>query len=359
MNKILSILAVALFTGCNSSLEPTQIAPNDARIQYVGRVVANSDSVAFTYPGTSIFMRFTGSSLFLEQKPNSGFYMVEIDGNEAKKVASSNDSLLSVAENLSSGEHTARIMYVVEGYELKPVIYSFVLNAGEKLLEPSPLPERKILFIGNSITCGYGVEGTDGAQHFAYDTENHYYTYAAIAARRLNAQHHAIARSGIGIYRNYGDKREGSVENMPYKFKQTLFDNPTYEWDNTQFVPDLLCINLGTNDMSLDNYDIDAFRASYVAFLHQLRTYYPTSKIVVLCGSMLTGEVVELMQRTLDSIVAEFNSQGDSAISRFNFTPQDGSLGYGSDYHPSLAQQRKMADELTPYISELMTWKSE
>ncbi|MBP5418857.1 MAG: lipase [Bacteroidales bacterium] len=357
MNKIFFLAVAAAFTACSTQPMHTKIAPNDVNIQYVGRVVANSDSVVFTYPGTSVFLHFTGSSLSLMQKPNSGYYMVEIDGGEAKKVASNGDSLLVVADSLGANAHTARIMYVVEGYELKPAIYSYILAADQKLIEPLPLPERKILFIGNSITCGYGVEDSIPENHFTYDTENHYYTYAALTASKLNAQHHAIARSGIGIYRNYGDKREGSVENMPYKFKQTLFDNPNYEWKMSDYEPNIICINLGTNDTSLDNYDIDAFRSSYVAFVEQLRTYYPESKILLLCGSMLNGKAMADVVRSLDVVVAECAAKGDSSIYRFDFTPQDGSLGYGSDYHPSLAQQRKMADELTPYISELMSWK--
>ncbi len=58
-------------------------------------------------------------------------------------------------------------------------------------------------FIGNSITCGYGIEAGSKFMHFSDSNENHYYTYAGIAAHRLNAESMAVARSGIGTYRNY------------------------------------------------------------------------------------------------------------------------------------------------------------
>ena len=54
------------------------------------------------------------------------------------------------------------------------------------------------MFIGNSITCGYGTETTDPYEHFSYDNENHTLTYAYLAARDLDADFHVVARSGIG-----------------------------------------------------------------------------------------------------------------------------------------------------------------
>lgn len=49
-------------------------------------------------------------------------------------------------------------MYVIEGLFRKPEFRGFVLDKGCQLIEAPALPERKIEFIGNSITCGYGVE---------------------------------------------------------------------------------------------------------------------------------------------------------------------------------------------------------
>ena len=40
----------------------------------------------------------------------------------------------------------------------------------------------------------------------------------------------------------------------------------------------------------------------------------------------------------------------------FDFTYQNGSLGYGNDYHPSIWQHEKMAAELTAYLRSLMKW---
>lgn len=83
-------------------------------------------------------------------------------------------------------------------------------------------PNVGLNFIGNSITCGYGVESENPKDPFTYDTENHFYTYAARTARALKAQHLVVARSGIGIYRNYAGPRSGSKDCMPAMYEQVL-----------------------------------------------------------------------------------------------------------------------------------------
>ena len=333
------------------------ITADDSRIGYIGRVSHTRKNVArYTYPGTSIVAKFSGTSIAMKTKPESGFYMVEIDDNEAFKVNTQTaDSLIVLADSLDESMHSIKIMYVVEGYELKPEFYGFVLDTGATLGAKPTLPERKIEFIGNSITCGYGVEGT-ADEGFAYDTENHYFTYAAIAARTLRAQHFAIARSGIGIYRNYGAPRDGSPDCMPAMYHQTLFTDTTETWDSSLYTPAVVCVNLGTNDTSLDNYDTEKLTSAYADFVARLRSIYADAQIVMLTGSMLNGKALDDVRNALNTVVDNARKNGDERISRFDFTPQDGSLGYGSDWHPSKAQQQKMADELVPYLREITGW---
>ena len=37
-------------------------------------------------------------------------------------------------------------------------------------------------------------------------------------------------------------------------------------------------------------------------------------------------------------------------------SPQTDALGYGANWHPSMRQQQKMANELAAYLKELMNW---
>ncbi len=350
-NVTLYAVTMALMALMAVSCQKVNYFPSsDPRIVNVGRVVQDADTLRFTYPGTSIYFNFRGEKVQMVTKPNSGYYEVEIDSLEPYKIAT-DEAIVTLAEGLENTEHSLRLMYVVEGYDLKPEIYGFFCN---ELLEVHTdfLQKEKILFIGNSITCGYGVEATE-KDGFSYSTENHYFTYANLTAKNLDALHHAIARSGIGVYRNYGDAKEGSEYPMPMLFDQTLLYNTDYDWDHQQFQPDIICLNLGTNDTSLDNYDVDLLRQSYSDFYARLRSLYPHSQIVLLTGSMMNGQSLEDVKTCLDAVKTEANEAGDEKVYRFDMTPQDGSLGYGADWHPSKEQQQRMADELTNFVRQI------
>ena len=335
------------------------VKPSDPRIVYTGRIsFANPDAPTFTYPGTQIIASFFDTSLKMMCKPMSGYFMAQIDRAEPFKVGfnAPRDSVVTLATALPDGLHTVKLMYIVEGLDLKPVFRGFILDKGRQLGDAPQLPERKIEFIGNSITCGYGNESIEKTAPFEYETENHYYTYAAEAARQLEAQHWVVARSGIGIYRNYNGPRSGNKDNMPAQYEFTLFNDFKERWDFSRYQPDLVCINLGTNDLSTPNYDIELFTQAYRKFLATVRSHYPKAKIVLLTGSMLNGKELELQQTILNKLRDEAGNKGDHEVYRFDFTPQTGDLYYGASWHPSLWQHQKMAAELTAYLRVLMNW---
>ena len=337
----------------------TVIKASDPRIVYTGRIsFANPDAPTFSYPGTQIFVCFEGTSLKVMAKPMSGYFMAQIDQAEPFKVGflAPKDSVVTIATALPEGRHLVRLMYIVEGLDLKPVFKGFILDEGRQLAPPPALPQRKIEFIGNSITCGYGNESIERSDPFEYETENHYYSYAAITSRNLKAQHWVVARSGIGIYRNYNGPRTGNPDNMPALYEYTLFNDKHEKWDFQRYQPDLVCINLGTNDLSTPNYDIKLFTEAYRKFLKNVRGHYPNAKIVLLLGSMLNGKEMELAHNILDQIRDEAYKNGDKEVYRFDFTPQTGDLYYGASWHPSIWQHEKMAGELTAFLRTVMKW---
>ena len=86
-----------------------------------------------------------------------------------------------------------------------------------------------------------------------------------------------------------------------------------------------------------------------------IRQHNPQAKIVLLTGTMLQGKELQICRQLLDEVTDEAHRQGDAEVYRFDMSPQ-GALGYGADWHPSLAQHQKMADELTAYLRQLMQW---
>lgn len=332
------------------------VKANDPNIQYIGRVdFSDSLRPSFNYPGTELRTSFNGTSLKMMARPMSGYFMVQIDGSEAFKVSlnAPSDSVVTLATALPSGNHTARIAYAQEGLETHPEFWGFIIDSGSHLLKPEPLPERKIEFIGNSITCAYGIEATAASDHFSYATENHFYGYATLTSDRLGAIHTSISRSGIGVYRNYNGPKTGTPDNMAKEFENTLFGDSTRKWDFARYQPDIVCINLGTNDFSTHNYDASLYKKAYAKFLDKVRSVYPKAKIVLLSGPMLDDKENNIEKSVLDQLQKERRKKGDRQVYRFDFTHHTGALGYGADWHPSLRQQQFMADELTPFLQKL------
>ena len=367
---LLAILCQAASAVKTMPLKGTVVSPTDTHIRYAGRIsFANPERPAWNYPGIQIVAAFEGTSLRMLAKPRSGYFMAQIDQAEPFKVAfqGERDSLVTLATALPDGRHLVRLMYVIEGYEFFPEFWGFVLDPGRRLVEAPAFPSRKIEFIGNSITCGYGNEGLCYVFHFDDATENHYYSYASITARSLEAQHWVVARSGIGAYRNYGEPKSGSPGScMPVQYEYTgyawnpdLRKQPTFlseRWDFSRYQPDVVCINLGTNDLSTDNYDLQLLKQGYQKLLQQVRRHNPQAKILFLTGSMLGGKELQLARQLLDEVAAEARKAGDQEVYRFDLSPIDDEAFYGNDYHPNVYEDEKMAAELTAYLRKLMGW---
>ena len=375
MKKLFLFLLLAVGCQCvaaNKTFPPkgSFISPTDKHILYTGRIsFANPERPAWNYPGIQIIAAFEGTSLRMMAKPNSGYFMAQIDSAEPFKVAfrGERDSVVTLASALPYGKHTVRLMYAIEGFEFYPEFWGFWLDKGCTLADAPALPSRKIEFIGNSITCGYGNEGCLKEEHFEYETENHYYSYASITARHLDAQHWVVARSGIGAYRNFGEPKEGSPRScMPVQYEYTgyAYDSDlrkkagfdSEKWDFSRYQPDVVCINLGTNDLSTNNYDLKRLKQGYQKLLKMVRQHNPKAKIVLLTGSMLYNQELQEAKQLLDEVTAEAQQSGDKEVYRFDMTHIMGDDWIGNDWHPNIYQDEKMAVELTAYLRSLMNW---
>ena len=162
LTALLTMMGLGAFAIETVPIKGSIISPTDQLIQYAGRIsFANPERPAWNFPGIQIVASFEGTSLRMIAKPRSGYFVAQIDQAEPFKVAfrGERDSVVTLATALPNGVHTVKLMYAIEGYEFYPEFWGFVLDKGKNLVETPALPSRKIEFIGNSITCGYGNEG--------------------------------------------------------------------------------------------------------------------------------------------------------------------------------------------------------
>ena len=147
----------------------TFIPATDSAFAYVGRISweATPGCATWTYPGIQVHAVFTGTSASMKTNPDCGYFMVEVDDREPRKVkVEKGQTITPLAKGLGDGAHRLTLTYLIEGLYKKPTFYGLHLDDGCRLLEKPVLPERRIEFIGNSITCGYGIEGNGTEKKF-------------------------------------------------------------------------------------------------------------------------------------------------------------------------------------------------
>ena len=144
---------------------------------------------------------------------------------------------------------------------------------------------------------------------------------------------------------------------MPRIYPHTFYCTDGELWDFSLFQPDVVCVNLGCNDTSVGQYDKNRLTEAFKSFTQTLRGYYPNAKIVYLIGAIPTGKRLYDIQEAQDAAIADAAAHGDHEVYRMDFTPDDGSLGMGSQGHPSMRRQALMGKELTAFISKITGWE--
>ncbi|MFN8205930.1 MAG: GDSL-type esterase/lipase family protein [Bacteroidales bacterium] len=349
-----------LFFSCRCFAISTDTIPADNHlIEYTGRIdFTNPAAPVFSYSGVSIRASFGGTSIGMIMNDNGGqnYYNLILDGSLLTPVKiTTGKKLYKIAEGLQDTIHEIELFKRTEETFGKTTFFGFVLDEGYTLAALSNQRTRLFEFIGNSITCGYGNEGLLGGT-FGPTTENHYMTYAAITSRNFNARHLAVCKSGIGIYRNYDGPVQGNDDCMTNYYTRTFLynENPKYSFEDK---PDLVCIDLGTNDFSTNKGDSALFVHNYFRLIDTIQTRYTQPDILCLLGPMMGGSDLVKVRSYLKFIADSANSTGRGNVYFFEMSAQTGDLGIGIDYHPTVAQHKRNAMELTAFIHNLKKWK--
>ncbi len=347
-----------------STLPWVTVPPSDPRIQYTGWVDVSETSAAFSYSGVSIKVRFWGEALELllneetadAARPN--YYQVTLDGQAPVKLAvRANQTVYEIVRGLPAGEHTVELTKLTESDVGRSALRGFRVRG--QFLAPPARPGTRLEFIGDSITCGYGNEvslpdSSNPGTGFHSANQNITKAYGWLTARNLNAEAVMVCNSGRGIYRN----NTGDTQNTVPRIYGRVFPNQELpRWDPTRAPPDIVVLNLGTNDFHPGTPDAALFQAAYTDFVTRLRGHYPQARIICAVGPMLSDGYPagqfhwSTLQGQVSSVVKGFNDRGDARVHYLAFTPQTGP--YGEDWHPSAGTHQAMATRLTAFIRAL------
>jgi hypothetical protein len=322
----------------------------------IGRYdTSDSARPKFAWSASTIKANFQGTSIAVNLKSaGNNWFDVIIDDvvHTPVNITSSTEIPVTLASGLVSGNHTIELVKRTEAWVGEVQFLGFTVGDGS-LLDPPSAASRRIEFIGDSITCGYGNEGTSQYQSFTTKNENAYLAYGSVAAKTLNADQITVAWSGKGVVRNSGGD---TIETLPDIYLQILPYDSTLTWDTSHWIPQVVVINLATNDFSTGIPDASTFISTYSNLVKQIRTQYSDAHIYCALGPMLYGDNLTSARNFIKTVVNNLQSAGDAKIHFIEFPTQDGSLGYGEDWHPSVATHAQMAEQLVKQIKTDLVW---
>lgn len=377
MIKVMRLIGILLlFISVAALGKNIKIPADHAGITVIGRTTEKVDPLVFAHAGIQIKFNFKGEQL--------GIMLDDISDGSAEHLnfynVYVNDSLVQVIE--VHGFDTYEINYPFNNREVEIIIFKrteamcasgsfsgLSVNA-EAIITKTKLNTRKIEWIGDSFTAGYGnlistpppPSGNPNTGFHAINQDNSK-AWGAIASKQLNAEYMCTAFSGRGIYRNYDNSEAGT---LPQMYAYVSPDSQIEKWDFTKFKSDLIVINLGQNDFGPETYgsvkmtDSTRFSNAYLDLLEMVKSNNPQAKILITIGGGLsdyfpTGFKRLTRSRTwIKAIAKQFNSKYPNSCKTFEL--QTIQPPYGEDWHPTVKSHNKMAKEAVVAIKKYMNW---
>lgn len=341
-------------------------------VKLLGRTYFDIDRLYCALSGTGFEFTFTGTKCAIS---------VVGDGNSASETMADSQARIGIYVN---GErviddmvdHTEEQYTVFESDEPQEVTVTFVklsesphstfavtdINVIGTPIKPTPNKDKLIEFVGDSITCGYGADDPDKSHTFSTKTEDVTKAYAYKTAQILDVDYSMVSFSGYGIISGYSDgEKKVSAQALPKYYTKLgyswspngLFAPSDIDWDFSVRQPDIVVINLGTND---DSYTLthkdrqEEYSAAYTEFIKKVRENNPDANIVCALGIM-GDRLFPYVEQAVENYTAE---TGDGNVSTFRFDVQQAADGFSADWHPSVTTHDKAAAKFSEYLKTLL-----
>lgn len=337
-------------------------------VKLLGRTYLNRDVRWCSFSASGVEFKFNGKSCTISLRADSSVnnvssqarYAIYID--EELFVKDVLDIGIKEIEIISSDvaeEHIIRVIKLSESANSSMGI-QYITCDDEATVEPTEEKELKIEFVGDSITCGYGVDGTL-QDTFSTHNEDATQAYAYRTAQLLNADYSLVSSSGYGIISGYtnGDKNEMQTlpqyyDKLGNSFGTTGGVYPSdIEWKFT-FVPDIVVINLGTNDNSYTGSDSsrkEEYVQGYYSFLETIREKNPDA--IIICTLGIMGQ--DLCPQVEETVSRFTEDKADNKVYYVKLDVQDtGKNGIAVDWHPSAASHEHAAEQMTEAITQIL-----
>jgi len=319
-----------------------------ALTQLTGRHEDTAGYPRASWSGSAATIRVTGNELAVRLNGVAGVHFnVIVDGTPVSQFSTvGGEASYSLVQWTQGATHDVQIYRRDEGTYGAVGVLGF--QSSGVLAQPAASPTRHLEFIGDSLTCGYGIEGSSAQCTDTAADENAYLTYASVAARSLSADANLICVSGKGVARN----SDGSTtDTMPALYDRAVTTQATPTWDVAADNMDAVIINLGTNDY-FGGVTQTEYVSAYRQLIERIRTTHPHSLIVAVTwagwGEVMEGYVTEAVTQ----VQAEDLDNNLQQV-RFVTDPAD---GYGCASHTNVVTNAKLGAQLSSSLKERLGW---
>lgn len=327
-------------------------------------LVQSGSAAEFLVTGTSAEITLAGDGAVYSDEKYRPRYAVYLDG------VLLTDALLSAkTQNITLFSGDAQRQAAVKVIHLSEanngavgISKISVTSASKAPVLPTAKKALRIEFIGDSITCAYGVEGASQNESFSTSTENFMKSYAYLTAQKLDADYSAVCYSGHGVISGYTSSGEINTGSLVPDAYAMVGKNGSYArpWDFESNPCDVVVVNLGTNDYTYLSKDFEGrspeFVSGYTEFLKDIRLKNPDAYIICTVGTMGCEDVYGLIEQAIEAFKSETK---DVRITSYLSSVQKEANGYGSDWHPSEITQQLSAYVLADKICEALGIESD
>jgi lysophospholipase L1-like esterase len=344
-------LVAALLAVCAASAAAEQAIPAaDAHVARMGRTVAEPDgAVRFGYPGVTLSLNVEGTRLAVDAAGSAKSLVdVIVDGKPAGMLhLAPQVTSYDVFKGAAPGTHRVELVHRSETWLGVTSIARFTTD-GRFLAAPA-LPTRRMLVLGDSVTCGADMERGAGDKDTP-DWWNPRLSYGMLAARALDAQVQLVCYGGRGLVRSWNDRTDEFQ--LPAFYDLAIADaaHPV-RWNQADYAPDLIVIAIGTNDFNPGIPERGAYVDAYTALLRRVLRDHPHAQIALTEGVLLDGEKKAALIGFLKEAMARVGDQRVHLLAPVAYQPGDAVNG-----HPTTAQHAAMAAELLPQLRRITGW---
>ncbi len=328
-------------------------------IKTLGRTTRLSNGLACDHTGSGIEFRGVMEGKVelkvnaTSRSGNSTYFTVYIDGERQEKrsvISGTTSATLELANFAEQGYHTIKI---VKQTEPKHSLSEFVELKLTGYLDARPEDkEYYIEVIGDSLTAGLGnmVGNEITAPNSTHSDGTQSYGY--MLAERLGADYSIIAESGVAI--SVGVNGFEGHQTSDLYDKASIFRDATKKHEQTERVPNVIVINLGTNDSGFNSsYNknwctIEDVKRETEKLIEQVRGSYGEAGADI--PVVWAGRFVGIREEYLTAIKDTLTAMGGEEAGLY-YTDVTRNTD-GGQWHPTIEGHETACEEIYDFIAQ-------